>query len=200
MTSARAAGAPALAVLAGLAGCKSESRQPAPAAAPPVVIDAGAVNALVPAALRDRLVFERRELAIERGAHRATYTVAAPTGWTQTSKLFAHLRPAGSTAQVPRFEVGDNCDGPCTPKPWEVIVDRVHFAPLARGTIARDDHVAGRRTMIAQLGGVTHVVVAWWSDGERSYHVCSAQLDDALRDAAPAFDKACQAVAISGEN
>jgi hypothetical protein len=191
--------------LAALTACKSDrASPPAPPPPPPVVIDAAAVNALLPAALRDHLVFERRELVTDRGGHKATYSLAAPSGWAQTSKLFAHLRPAGSAAQVPRFEVGDNCDGPCTAKPWEPIVDRVHFAPLAKGKLIKDDHVAGRRSMIAELAGdggsVTHVVVAWWNDRERSYHLCSAQLDEALRAAAPAFDKACQAVVISGED
>jgi hypothetical protein len=200
-----AAIAACVAASAAATACKSDPK-PAPAAAPPgppaspVAIDVAAINALVPAALRDRLIFERRELTVERGGHKATYTVAAPSGWTQTSKLFAHLRPAGSAAQVPRFEVGNNCDGPCAAKAWEPITDRVHFAPLAKGKLIKDDHVAGRRTMIAQLSGVTHVVVAWWNDSERSYHICSAQLDEALAAAAPAFDAACQAVVISGED
>jgi hypothetical protein len=201
MTSARCA---AIATLA-LAACKAD-RQPAErsAAPPPVEIDVAAVNALVPATLKDRLVFERRELAVDRGGHKASYTLAAPTGWVQTSKLFAHVRPPGTGVREPRLEVGDNCDGPCTAKPWEVIVDRVNFAPIARGTVRKDDHVANRRTMIAEVaaGGATttHVVVAWWNDGEPRYHVCSAILDDAFKDAAAAFDKACQAVAIRGED
>jgi hypothetical protein len=37
------------------------------------------------------------------------------------------------------------------------------------------------------------------TDGDKRYHVCTAVLDDALEDAAAAFDKACQAVAISGD-
>jgi hypothetical protein len=193
-----------IAAAVAIAGCKSERAASEAAAAPAVAIDVAAVNALVPPALRDRLVFERRELAVERGAHRASYALAAPRDWVQSSKLFAHLRPAGATARAPRFEVGDNCDGPCTAKPWEVIADRVNFAPLARGVVRKDDHVAGRRTMIAELAEAgattTHVVVAWWSQGEHRYHVCTAILDGALADAAPAFDKACQAVAIRDED
>jgi hypothetical protein len=50
--------------------CKAE---PAPAATPPSpAIDPAAVNALVPATLKDRLVFEARDLVIERGKHTAT--------------------------------------------------------------------------------------------------------------------------------
>lgn len=196
----------AMLVAVAASGCDKSDRRPAAgsAAPPPVVIDAAAVNALVPPGLRDKLVFERRELAIERGAHRATYTLAAPAGWVQTSKLFAHLRPPGPTGQGPRFDVGSNCDGPCTPKPWEVIADRVNFAPRARGKVLKDDRTATRRTMIAEVetGGIktTDVVVAWWADGDKSYHLCTAVLDDAFAGAAPAFDRACQAVATSGDD
>lgn len=204
MTDRRAVIAVIAVIAVGLA-CGKADRTPAAGSAtpPPIAIDSAAVNALVPAALKDKLVFERRELAIERGAHKAIYTLAAPAGWVQTSKLFAHLRPAGATGQGPRLDVGSNCDGPCTPRPWEVIADRVNFAPRARGKVLKDDRTATRRTMIAEVesGGqqTTDVVVAWWTDGDRSYHVCTAVLDDALRGAAPAFDRACQAVASSGD-
>lgn len=197
-----------LAASLGLIACGKSERTPgaggASAPATPVTIDLAAVNALVPAALKDRLVFERRELVIQHGAQQASYVVAAPAGWIQTSKLFAHLRPAGATATAPRFDVGSNCDGPCTPRPWEAIADRVNFAPRARGKVLKDERSAGRRTMIAQVESAgartTDVVVAWWADGDKRYHVCTAVLDDALRDAAPAFDRACQAVAATGDD
>lgn len=197
----------ALAALAGaaLAGCRNSDRAgELGTAGPAFAIDVAAVNALVPAALAGRLVFERRQIAVDRGGHQATYTLAAPAGWAQTSKLFAHLRPAGAPPHGPRLDIGDNCDGPCTPKPWGPIADRVHFAPLAGGKVIKDERAAGRRTMIAELGAgasaTTHVVVAWWNDADRSYHACTAVLDAALAAAAPAFDRACQAVAITGED
>ena len=190
----------ALALLA----CGKGDKAQGTGAAPPVVavIDVAAVNALVPAALKDKLVFEKRDLVIERGKHRTTYTIAAPAGWPQDSKMFAHLRPGDKTAMLPRFEIGSNCDGECTPKPWQAIADRVNFASRARGKVVKDDAAAGRRTMIVELDhrARTDVVVAWWSDGDRNYHTCTASLDEALKDAAPAFDKACQAVAIDGDD
>lgn len=170
------------------------------AARPPVTIDVAAVNALVPPALRDRLVFEKRDLVIERGKRTTTYTVAAPAGWVQDSKMFAHLK---TTDRTSRFEVGANCDGECAPKPWEAIADRVNFAPRARGKVTKDDRAPGRRAMIAGVdapGGGTVVVTAWWADGDRSYHTCTASLDASLEGAAPAFDKACQAVAVDGDD
>ena len=192
----------ALVALVFLACGKSEPKAGAGSTPPPVVIDAAAVNALVPAALRDKLVFERRELVIQSGTRPASYTLAAPAGWLQTSKRFAHLRPAGASGPVPRFKVDSNCDGPCTARAWEVVADRVNFAPRAKGKVLKDDRGAGRRTMIAEVENAgaktTDVVVAWWTEGDTRYHVCTAILDDALKDAAPAFDKACQAVVASG--
>jgi hypothetical protein len=201
-TTAAIAGMIALAA----AGCGKGDKQDgaggsAAASRPAVTIDVAAVNALVPAALKDRLVFEKRDLVIERGKHRTTYPVAAPAGWTQDSKMFAHLK--AKTGASSRLEVGSNCDGECTPKPWEAIADRVNFAPRAKAKVTKDDKAPGRRTMIADVdtgGAGTVVVTAWWTDGDRSYHTCTASLDDTLKDAAPAFDKACQAIAINGDD
>ena len=190
-----------------LAGCGKRDTQDGAGRAvkPAVTIDVAAVNALVPAALRDRLVFEQRALVIERGKHTTTYTVAAPVGWTHDSKLFAHLRSAAAPGAISRLEVGSNCDGECTPKPWQAIADRVNFAPRATARVTKDDRAPGRRTMITEQGtdggsAAVVVVTAWWTDGERSYHTCTASLDATLKDAAPAFDKACQAVAIDGDD
>lgn len=204
MTSA--ASIAAIALLAISCG-KSHDRTGAGSAAParpPVVVDAAAVNALVPAALKDKLVFENRELVIERGKRKTTYAIAAPRGWSQSSTLFAKLRPGDKVGSFTRFEIGSNCDGECSPKPWEAIADRVNFAPRGKGKVVKDERAAGRRTMIAEVdsGGaaMTEVVVAWWGEGEKNYHTCTASLDEALKDAAPAFDKACQAVAIDGDD
>ncbi|HET7501580.1 MAG TPA: hypothetical protein VFK02_11270 [Kofleriaceae bacterium] len=204
----------ALAALAALAiagsACKSE-RVPSSGTGvgpPATVIDPAAVNALVPPALRDQLVFEQRDLVIERGKHTATYTLAVPRGWAQTSKMFAHLRPTAPAADA-RLEVGSNCDGECAPKAWEPIADRVNFSPRGRGRVRKDERTPGsptrptRRTMIAEVdtaGATLVVVTAWWNDGDRKYHTCTAWLDAALADAAPAFERACQAVAIAGDD
>jgi uncharacterized glyoxalase superfamily protein PhnB len=83
------------------------------------------------------------------------------------------------------------------------LTTMVNFAPRTRGKVTKDDRAPGRRTMIAEIdtaGAAIVVVTAWWADGDRSYHTCTASLDDTLRDAAPAFDKACQAVAIDGDD
>lgn len=160
-----------------------------------VAIDVVPINALVPPPLGDKLVFEQRSIAIDR----VTYTVAAPKAWTQDGKLFAHLKGDHS-----RLEIGSNCDGECKPKDWAAIADKVNFAPRSKGKVLKDDRTANRRTMIAEvsLGGqeTTDVVVAWWTDGAKQYHQCTASLDESIKGAAAAFEKACQAVAIAGED
>jgi hypothetical protein len=186
-----------LAGVIALASCTGDPRDPRPA------IDAAAINALVPAALKDKLVFERRDLVIQRGPRKTTYTVAAPHSWIQHGDMSAHLRPDDLPGVAAHFEIGSNCDGPCTPKPWEAVATKVHFTPRAGRKVIQDVKAPGRRTMIVELerAGVptTEVIVAWWTEGARNYHTCKASLGAALQAAAPAFAAACQAVAVAGD-
>ena len=81
---------PFLLIVAAACG-KSDSKSSAPAAAP---IDVAGVNALVPAELKAKLVFEQRDIIEERGKKStATYTMAAPKDWEQDGKMFASLKP-----------------------------------------------------------------------------------------------------------
>jgi hypothetical protein len=167
-------------------------------------IDVAAVNALVPAALKDKIVFEKRDIVIERGTSKTTYTMAVPKGWTQEGKMFAHIKADANGGLFSGIEVGSNCDGSCEPKEWEKIADKVNFQPRASGKVSKDDKAKGRRTMIADVesNGVktTDVVVATWTDGASKYFACTAKLDESIKDAAPAFDKACSVVNVDGED
>lgn len=165
--------------------------------------DPAAVNALVPAALKDKLVFEKKDIKIEQGRKPTTYTVAAPKGWTQDSKMFASLKADDKGGFFSGMKLGASCGGECTPKKWEEVSDKEQFAPrLAGGKASKDEKGAGKRTMIVTDDNTktTVVTVAWWKDGDKSYHTCTATLDDSIKDAAPAFEKACQAVAIDGDD
>jgi len=166
-------------------------------AAPAVEVDAAAVNALVPEALKPKLVFEKRVMTLDQGKHSPTFTFAAPKDWNQRSKMFGALEPASGGFGT-EMKVGPNCDGACEPKDWAAISDKVHFAPLAKAKIIKEDKAAkGRRMLIAEEGDFTHVIVVWWTDGAPEYFSCTAKLSSELKDAVPAFEKACQAVGHS---
>jgi hypothetical protein len=181
-----------------------DDKKPAGASASTGTPDAAAVNALVPAALKDKLEFEQRDLVIEMGRDKTTYTVAVPKHWTQDSKMFATLKPDDKGGFFSSMKIASDCDGECKPKAWEAIADKNFFAPRTKGKVIKDDKGPGKRTMISEMdsNGVktTDVVVAWWTEGAKNYHACVAQLDDSTKDAAPAFEKACQAVTIVGDD
>jgi len=171
-----------------------------------IAIDAAAVNSLVPAALKDKLVFEKRDIVLERGRSNTTYTLAAPKGWEQGMKSFGSLDAPKDSGMgfFTKFSVGSNCDGQCKPKEWEKIADKVNFEPLSKKKVLKDVKGKGNRLMVAEGDGggmdTTEVVFAWWTDGADSYHTCQATLDKEIKDAAPAFEKACQAVTVTGDD
>jgi hypothetical protein len=166
--------------------------------------DVAAVNALVPAALKDKIVFEERGLVVERGKKGTTYTLAVPKGWTQQSKMFANLKADDKGGFFSDMKIASDCDGACEPKAWEPIADKNFFAERAKGKVIKDEKSAGKRLMIADVdsNGVKtrDVVFAWWAEGAKSYHACVVKLDEAVKDASPAFEKACQAVKVDGED
>jgi len=188
-----------LALFLGLVACgggkKSEPAKP---------IDAAAVNALVPAALKDKVVFEQRSFELKMGKHGTTYTVALPKNWKQQSEMFGNFHGDDKAGFMSAMTVGSNCNGECKEKDWAAESDKADFAPLAKGKVLKDDKAKGRRTMIAETGGdsmkQTIVVTAWWTDGDKNYHHCRAELDEAIKDAAPAFEKACAIVNIDGDD
>ena len=177
---------------------KSETKSAAPAAAP---IDVAGVNALVPAELKDKLVFEQRDILEERGKSTATYTMAAPKDWEQDGKMFASLKPK-SDANLGFFtkvSVGSNCDGTCEPKDWAKTSEKVNFSQFRNGwTIKKDEQTKTNHLLIAEKDDRVEVSYAWWTDGARKYFTCSASLEGEVKAAADAFAKACQAVSAKG--
>lgn len=190
----------ALLLLAATACGKSKSAS-APPAAP---IDVAGVNALVPAELKDKLVFEQRDIEEERGKHsKATYTMAAPKGWEQDMKMFASVKPKSEAnlGFMTSLKVGSNCDGTCEPKDWAKTSEKVDFAQFRDGgKIVKDEQNKTNHLMIAEKGESTYVVYAWWSDGGRKYFTCTASLEKEVKAAADAFAKACQAVSVKGDD
>lgn len=169
-------------------------------------IDPAAVNSLVPEELKGKLEFEKRDVELARGRDKTVYTFAAPKGWVHESKMFANLEPPkdAGIGFFTRMKVNSNCDGECKPKEWEKIADKTHFEPLAAGKVLKDVKGKGNRLMVAETSSngveLTQVVFAWWTDGASSYYYCHAELDKEAKAAASAFEKACQAVTITGDD
>ena len=188
-----------LALLLLAAACGKSDKAAAPPAAK---IDAAAVNALVPAELKDKLVFEERTLEEERGKRsKTTYTLAAPKDWEQEGKMFAKFKPKGNDYFFTGLQVGSNCDGTCEAKDWAKTSEKVNFAQFRNGwTIVKDESNKTNHLMIASKDDQTNVTYAWWVDGGRKYFTCSATLEKDLMKAADAFAKACQAVNSKGDD
>jgi hypothetical protein len=183
------------------AACGKSDKSSAPATAP---IDVAAVNALVPADLKDKLAFEKRDIIEERGKRsKATFTMAAPKDWQQEGKMFASLKPK-SEANLGFFTgltVGSNCDGTCEAKDWAKTSEKVNFAQFRTGwKIIKDESTKTSHLMIAEKDDQTNVTYAWWSDGGRKYFTCAASLEGAVKTAGDAFAKACQAVSVTGDD
>jgi hypothetical protein len=194
---------PALVPLVVTAACGKSDKDKGASSAPAAQIDAAAVNALVPADLKDKLVFEKRDLIEERGKRsKVTYTMAAPKDWEQDMKMFASVKPKSDSPLgfMTSLKVGSNCDGTCEPKDWAKTSEKVDFAQFRDGKIIKDEQNKTNHLMIAEKGDSTYVVYAWWADGARKYYNCHASLEAPVKAAVDAFAKACQAVNVSGDD
>jgi hypothetical protein len=182
-----------------LACGKSDKAADSKAAAP--AIDVAGVNALVPADLKAKLVFDKTDLVEEHAHRNVTYTMAAPKGWASKMKGFVSLKGSDDLGFFTSLEVGSNCDGSCQPKDWAKVADKVNFAQFDKDKVIKNEVKPGSRLLIAERDGkTTFVVYAWWTEGAKQYNTCTATLDEPVKTAGDAFAKACQAVGVAGEN
>lgn len=167
-------------------------------------IDPKLSNDLLPPSLRDRIVFEKRAILIKQGRRSTTYTVAAPKTWTQDMPAFADLKADKNGGFFSRFRVRSNCDGSCEPKDWDTVVDKATFQPLLKDAkVIKDVKGVGTRTAIVEDTSntmSTRITTAWWKAGDSKYYLCSAELDPEIRDAASAFERACSAMTVDGDD
>ena len=178
------------------AACGKSDKSASP---PPVTIDVAGVNAAVPAELTDKLVFEQQDIVEERGRSKDVYSMAAPKGWTQDMKGFASVKPPREPdlGFMTSLQVGSNCDGRCEPKDWAKVSEDVLFKQFRDGgTVVKDELKDTSHLMVAEKGNSTYVVYAWWAKGAKNYFSCYATLEAPVKAAAPAFEKACQAVQV----
>ena len=187
-----------------------------PDAVPTATIDVAAINALVPAALRDELVFEQRELVTDHTgggvAPKVTFTAAVPRGWERQPFAivddFAALVPpaASKLAGAADLSLKSACkqDGICVAQDgvaWAALAEKEVFGPYRRDgiVIERDDVRATDRLAILRRAADRYLVYAWWRDGGTRFRICAARLASAAEAAAPAFEKACRTVVVTGE-
>ncbi len=196
------------AVVAALAACGKSSKD-----APKVDIDdahVAAVNAALPADLKDKLVFEKSTVEAGMGKKKETYTLAAPKGW-KAGFMPGSLEPADAdnfgskTLGKTSLAVGSDCNGSCEKKDWAAVADKVYFAQLTSnkdGKILKDEKGENRRTVVFE-GKVSdfpehdvaiRIVTAWWEPDATRYFTCVAELGVPVKGAAAAFEKACSKV------
>jgi hypothetical protein len=168
-----------------------------------IAADPAAVNALVPAAFKDKLVFEKQDIATDLGRTKTTFTLAFPKGWKRSSEMFANF-DAPSDAGLgfgSQMKVSSNCGGECKPKDWNKVVDEYFQSVTTGNKVVKDVKGKTSRLFVSEstggMGPATDVVYAWWTDGGKESYLCSAKIATEGKDTVPAFEKACQAVAVT---
>jgi len=176
--------------------------------------DVDAVNALVPAELKDKVQFEVGKIVDDFGKHPKTYTLVAPKGWKK-GFMPGSLEPTSSLSDT-SIKVGDSCDGSCQPKDWAAATDKVYYKQYtsgqATGKVLKDDKQKLGRTFVFQLEpkqeqqGTTTVtsgvkgikiITTWWQEGGSRYYACDVSLGESAMGLEAAFEKACSKVSVS---
>lgn len=207
----------ALAALAGPACGKDSSKGGggAPAAAPPEELPAdlvAAVNAAVPADLKDKLQFEAGRV-IEDEKRQRGYKVVVPVGWKGGGVIPGTLRPADSdsfeskTLGKSLMRIGRNCDGTCEKKDWPAVANKVLYSQFTNGQVEgkvlKDEKRPNGRTLVfehklpeafPEHEVAIYIHTSWWEPDATEYYTCSAELGVPLKGAAAAFEKACSKV------
>jgi hypothetical protein len=135
-------------------GCKKQA---------PVVdlgqADVDAVNALVPADLKSKLVFELGDVPKgEHGFKDDNFRGVLPKGW-KAGFMPGNMKPADGDDFTSKtfggkvaMTINSNCDGTCEAKDWAAVSDKVNFAQYAsgkvRGKLIKDVKGQGTRTLV----------------------------------------------------
>ena len=198
-------GALILSLLAASAACKNKQ------AAPSVDIDdahVAAVNAAVPADLKDKITFAVGD--VKGMGKNDNFKAAVPKGW-KAGFMPGSLEPAdadnfgskmlGKTS----MKIGSDCNGTCEKKDWAAVSDKVYFANMTGdkdGKVIKDEKGENRRTVVfegklsdfPEHDVAVRIVTAWWDPEGTRYFVCEVDLGPPVKGAAAAFEKACSKV------
>ncbi|MEO8842278.1 MAG: hypothetical protein ABI704_11950 [Kofleriaceae bacterium] len=160
-------------------------------------VDVDAVNELVPPSLKYRVQFVPREIVA--GVKReVTYTLPLPKAWNTYGAGAAE--PSDKTLEGESWvRVSSSCDStePCVAKDWAAEIDQQ--TRDSGVDVQRDEHGDHRRVVVGTdrvMKGFTVITVSWWRDGATEYHWCDAMLAPPELELAPAFEKACESVAV----
>ena len=96
-----------------------------------VPVDVAGVNALVPAALQGKVVFEQQSLVTKLGETTSTFTAAWPKGWNRSDSERSALAVSPDSLDIGMsIQLGQNCGGMCQPRDWAKVTDE-YVAPLS---------------------------------------------------------------------
>jgi hypothetical protein len=172
-----------------------------------------AVNAALPAELRDKIEFEAGRI-VENEKHGRVFKLAVPKGWKTGRFMPGEIEPpdadsfGSKTLGRTRMDVGRNCDGTCEKKDWAEVSDRVVYKQFTsgqvEGKVLKDEKRANGRTLVFERKPsmfpdkdvAIHIYTSWWEPDANAYYTCSAELGLPVKGAAEAFEKACAKVIL----
>lgn len=171
-----------------------------------------AVNAAIPADMKDKLEFELGSVEDDKGRKKESYKLAVPKGWKK-GFMPGELEPADSdnfgskTLGKTDLQVGSSCDGACENKDWTAATDKSHFAQFTGGQVKgkalKDEKRANGRTLVferevnaafPEKDVAVSIRSVWWEPDASRYYYCFADLGTPAKALADAFEKACSAV------
>jgi hypothetical protein len=166
-----------------------------------------AVNAAVPADLKDKLQFEAGKVGDDKHAFKA----AIPRGWKK-GFMPGSLEPSDTetlgskTLGRTKLSIRSSCDGDCVKKDWAAASDKELFAQFTsgktEGKVVKDDKRPTGRTLVfepklspmPEHDVAAYLYTAWWDPEGSRYYACIAELGQPVRGALDAFEKACSKV------
>lgn len=183
--------------------------KPAPPPPPVVTIDVDGVNGAVPAPLRSKITFGKRDLTAKSMLGSVTFSLAVPNGWVQEAfqlpgQVELHPPYDQGFGNLTRLRLKSDCGGECVAKDW---------APVAAANLSkfgspvktvREEKAPGSHLRVTDDGETLYLEYAFWYPGSTRYFSCEAGLakngspeNPDARPALAAFEKACRAVNVT---
>jgi len=170
-----------------------------------------AVNAAIPADLKDKVQFEAGRIVENEKRNRA-FKLAVPKGWKPGRFIPGMLEPpdpdtiGSKTLGKTQMGVGRNCDGRCEKKDWAAVSDKVLYSQFTsgqvQGKVMKDEKRPNGRTIVFEGAPsafpdkdvAIYIYNSWWEPEGSEYYTCSAELGTPVKGAAAAFEQACAKV------